>query len=414
MKTLYKNMVSLGVLQVANYLIPFLVLPIISRILGASLFGSVSYAQNIITYLTLLINYGFEYSATRQISIARDDKAKTDSIFWSVIAAKTCLLVLSFAILAVLPLYMERVACDPKLYIYTALTNIGIVFFPTWYLQGVQQMDKMAWANFFTKLLGAVLVLSLVREASAYRLYPLLMSVAGILIGIGAMIYVIRHFGIRRPAFDRATLREVMQAGAPIFLNNIFIAFYTTANMTLLGIYAADDVIGYFSGAQRLIQALNMVVVMPVSMAVYPEISRRFAESKAQGVRFLKRVLLWAGAASALVSLVAFIGAPLIIRIMYGAGFAPSVVLLQWLSPIPFLVMMATLLTVQGLYGMGLQRWAPWVGLILAISCVGLNLWLLPMIGVKGVCISWIAAEVLECLLVGGILLTQGRKLCSI
>lgn len=414
MKTLYKNMVSLGVLQVANYLIPFLVLPIISRILGASLFGSVSYAQNIITYLTLLINYGFEYSATRQISIARDDKAKTDSIFWSVIAAKTCLLVLSFAILAVLPLCMERVACDPKLYIYTALTNIGIVFFPTWYLQGVQQMDKMAWANFFTKLLGAVLVLSLVREASAYRLYPLLMSVAGILIGIGAMIYVIRHFGIRRPAFDRATLREVMQAGAPIFLNNIFIAFYTTANMTLLGIYAADDVIGYFSGAQRLIQALNMVVVMPVSMAVYPEISRRFAESKAQGVRFLKRVLLWAGAASALVSLVAFIGAPLIIRIMYGAGFAPSVVLLQWLSPIPFLVMMATLLTVQGLYGMGLQRWAPWVGLILAISCVGLNLWLLPMIGVKGVCISWIAAEVLECLLVGGILLTQGRKLCSI
>lgn len=414
MKTLYKNMVSLGVLQVANYLIPFLVLPIISRILGASLFGSVSYAQNIITYLTLLINYGFEYSATRQISIARDDKAKTDSIFWSVIAAKTCLLVLSFAILAVLPLCMERVACDPKLYIYTALTNIGIVFFPTWYLQGVQQMDKMAWANFFTKLLGAVLVLSLVREASAYRLYPLLMSVASILIGIGAMIYVIRHFGIRRPAFDRATLREVMQAGAPIFLNNIFIAFYTTANMTLLGIYAADDVIGYFSGAQRLIQALNMVVVMPVSMAVYPEISRRFAESKAQGVRFLKRVLLWAGAASALVSLVAFIGAPLIIRIMYGAGFAPSVVLLQWLSPIPFLVMMATLLTVQGLYGMGLQRWAPWVGLILAISCVGLNLWLLPMIGVKGVCISWIAAEVLECLLVGGILLTQGRKLCSI
>lgn len=414
MKTLYRNMVSLGVLQVANYLIPFLVLPIISRILGASLFGSVSYAQNIITYLTLLINYGFEYSATRQISIARDDKAKTDSIFWSVIAAKTCLLVLSFAILAVLPLCMERVACDPKLYIYTALTNIGIVFFPTWYLQGVQQMDKMAWANFFTKLLGAVLVLSLVREASAYRLYPLLMSVASILIGIGAMIYVIRHFGIRRPAFDRATLREVMQAGAPIFLNNIFIAFYTTANMTLLGIYAADDVIGYFSGAQRLIQALNMVVVMPVSMAVYPEISRRFAESKAQGVRFFKRVLLWAGAASALVSLVAFIGAPLIIRIMYGAGFAPSVVLLQWLSPIPFLVMMATLLTVQGLYGMGLQRWAPWVGLILAISCVGLNLWLLPMIGVKGVCISWIAAEVLECLLVGGILLTQGRKLCSI
>ena len=407
-------MVSLGVLQVANYLIPFLVLPIISRILGASLFGSVSYAQNIVTYLTLLVNYGFEYSATRQISIAREDKQRTDAIFWAVIAAKSMLLLISFVILAALPFCMERVACDPKLYIYTALTNIGIVFFPTWYLQGVQQMDKMARANFFTKLLGAVLVLSLVREASAYRLYPLLMSVASILIGIGAMVYVIRHFGISRPAFSRQTMREVMQAGAPIFLNNVFVALYTTANMTILGIYAADDVIGYFSGAQRLVQALNMVVVMPVSMAVYPEISRRFAESKAQGAQFLKQVLLWAGGAAAVVSLFTFVCAPLMIRIMYGAGFEPSIELLRWLSPIPFLVMIATLLTVQGLYGLGLQRWAPWVGLILAISCVGLNLWLLPLIGVKGVCISWIAAEVLECLLVGGILLTQGRKLCSI
>ena len=404
----------MGVLQVANYLIPFLVLPIISRILGASLFGSVSYAQNIVTYLTLLINYGFEYSATRQISIAREDKAKTDAIFWSVIAAKGMLLILSFAILAVLPFCMERVACDPKLYIYTALANIGIVFFPTWYLQGVQQMDKMAWANFFTKLLGAVLVLSLVREASAYRLYPLLMSASSILIGIGAMIYVIRHFGISRPVLSRQTLREVMQAGAPIFLNNVFVALYTTANMTILGMYAADDVIGYFSGAQRLIQALNMVVVMPVSMAVFPEISRRFAQSKAQGAKFLKQVLLLAGAAAAAVSLITFLCAPLMIRIMYGAGFAPSIELLKWLSPIPFLVMIATLLTVQGLYGMGLQRWAPWVGVILAVCCVGLNLWLLPLIGVKGVCISWIAAELLECLLVSSILMTKGRKLCSI
>lgn len=413
-KTLYKNMVSLGVLQVANYLIPFLVLPIISRILGASLFGSVSYAQNIVTYLTLLINFGFEYSATRQISIARDNKQRMDEIFWSVIVAKSVLLLLSFAILALLPFFIERVACDPKLYIYTALANIGIVFFPTWYLQGVQQMDKMAWANFFTKLLGAVLVLALVREASAYRLYPLLMSLASILVGIGAMVYVVRRFHISRPFFSRPVMREVLQAGAPIFLNNVFVSLYTTANMTILGIYAADDVIGYFSGAQRLIQALNMVVVMPVSMAVYPEISRRFADSKTEGIRFLKQVLLWAGSAAAVVSLLTFVCAPLMIRIMYGTGFAPSVEILRWLAPIPCLVMVATLLTVQGLYGMGLQRWAPWVGIILAVSCIGMNVWLLPLIGVKGVCISWIAAEVLECLLVSMILMTKGRKLCSI
>ena len=409
-----KNMTALGVLQIANYLIPLLVLPVVSRVLGASLFGSVGYAQNIVTYLTLLVNYGFEYSATRQIALAGEDKERKRRLFWAVITAKTCLLVLSFIVLAILPFFMSRVACDPRLYIYTALTNIGIVFFPTWYLQGEQQMDKMAWANFFMKLLGAVLVIAIVREASMYRWYPLLLSLASIIVGIGALIYVIRHFSIGSFSCSRDAMREVLKAGAPIFLNNVFVSLYTTVNMTLLGVYATDEMIGYFSAAQRLIIALNMVVVLPVSTAIYPEISRRFETSKTEGVRFLKQVLLWAGIAAAVVSLLTCLVAPLAIRIIYGGGYEPAINILRWLSPLPFLVMMATLLTVQGLYGMGLHKWAPWVGVILAATCISLNLWLLPCWGVPAVCFSWNMAELMECVLVSIILLTRGRKLCSI
>ena len=414
MKRIVKNMTALGVLQIANYLIPLLVLPVVSRVLGATLFGSVGYAQNIISYLTLLVNFGFEYSATRQIALAGDDKEKKRQLFWAVITAKTGLLVLSFVILALLPLFVERVACDPQLYIYTALTNIGIVFFPTWYLQGEQQMDKMAWANFFMKLLGALLVIAIVREASMYRWYPLLLSVSSIFVGIGAMIYVVRHFEIGRYVCTREAMKEVLQAGAPIFINNVFVSLYTTVNMTLLGGFATDEMIGYFSAAQRLIIALNMVVVLPVSTAVYPEMSRRFEASRAEGMQFFKRVLVYAGLAAAVVSLGTFGIAPIAIPIIYGAGYETAIEVLRWLSPLPFLVMVATLLTVQGLYGMGLQKWAPWVGMMLAVLCISLNLWLLPHLGVRAVCIGWNAAELAECLIVGIILLLHKRKLCSI
>jgi len=63
---------------------------------------------------------------------------------------------------------------------------------------------------------------------------------------------------------------------------------------------------------------------------------------------------------------------------------------------------------------MGLHKWAPWVGFVLATACISLNLWLLPRWGVPAVCFSWNMAELLECLIVGLILLTRGRKLCSI
>ena len=157
-----------------------------------------------------------------------------------------------------------------------------------------------------------------------------------------------------------------------------------------------------------------MVVVMPVSMAVYPEISRRYEASHQEGLRFMYRVLLYAGSVAAVVSLVTWVSAPLVIRIVYGTGFEPAVEILRWLAPLPFLVMTATLLTVQGLYAMGLQRWAPRVGAVLAVICISTNLILLPHMGVIAVCIGWNVAEVMECLLVGSILLFKRRKICSI
>ena len=71
--TILSNMASLGILQIANYIIPILVIPFIVRGLGVDKFGVVSYAQNIISYFTIIVTYGFEYSATRKIAINKNN-----------------------------------------------------------------------------------------------------------------------------------------------------------------------------------------------------------------------------------------------------------------------------------------------------------------------------------------------------
>ncbi len=415
---LFRNMASLGLLQVANYLIPLLLIPFVTGVLGNELFGRVSYAQNIITYLTLLVNYGFEYSATRQISIAatlgdKDRLPETRRIFWSVMRAKGWLLLISFLILACLPLFVPRVEADFRLYLYTALINVGFVLFPTWFLQGIQQMHKMALVNFLIKLIGAVLVLALLREAAQYRIYPLLLSVSSIVMGIGALVYIIRHYQLMPPAGDRQSVRRELKEGMPIFLNNLFVALYTTANMTILGIYADDAAIGHYSGALRLIMAVNMCVIMPVSTALFPEMSRRFAENSQAGWQFFRQTLLLASIPALIASILTWLLATPLVHLMLHGDFEASIPLLRWMAPIPFLVMVATLFTVQGLYGSGLQRFAPWVGLTLAILCVSLNIILIPRIGTVGAVWSWLIAEAAEILIVGNILLFHRKKTCS-
>lgn len=125
--TILTNIASLGLLQMANYVIPILVIPFVVRALGADGFGKASYAQNIITYLTVLVNFGFDYSATRDIAINKDNKDAVRNIFWSVIKHKSILLVISFIALGIMYFTFPKVTDDLPLYVYAALLNVGFV-----------------------------------------------------------------------------------------------------------------------------------------------------------------------------------------------------------------------------------------------------------------------------------------------
>lgn len=402
-----KNFASLGLMQVANALIPLLVIPFVTRSLGVEAFGKVSYAQTIAAYFTLVVNYGFEYSATQDIALCRDDRARVRVVFWSVLKSKMFLLLGAFLAFLVMMSFFSKMQGEGALYIYAFLINVGMALTPTWFFQGMETMGKVAVINVVMKAMGAILTILFVLTPSDYCLYVLFMSLSYCLAGIVLFLWAYSKYDLTYTSdFDFETLKK----GFPIFLNSIFSNVYALGGITVIGILLSDVEIGIYAGAHKIVAALSMLLSMPLSMALFPALSREFNDSLLGGWRKLKRCLVGIGVGGLLFTVVLYFVSPIVVRIFLGEQFVNVVPLLQELSPIPMLVVLATMFTVQGMYGMQMQKYAPFVGF--TILCVSLSLYFvfIPIYGVYGAAFGYIVSELLEILIVYSLLRYRLKK----
>ena len=72
-KQVIENFFSLSALNAINIVLQLVTLPYIMGVVGEANYGIYSYVFIVIQYIILFSTYGFNYTATKQISENRDD-----------------------------------------------------------------------------------------------------------------------------------------------------------------------------------------------------------------------------------------------------------------------------------------------------------------------------------------------------
>ena len=354
--TVLGNFFSLSIVQFANYLAPLIILPYLFRVLGPSRYGLTELARAIAVYFLILTDYGFSLSATREISVHRDDSQRVSEVFSCVLLLKALLVVFSLVILSLIVFTVPRLRADWPLYYLSFASVLGMWLFPIWLFQGLERMKYIPLLNVTAKTLVIISVFVFIHSPDDYLYAPLLQSAGTILIGWAGLILALCLFPVRFRLPSVAALKRELANGWHLFLSKMAITLYTTSNIVILGLLTDPTFVAYYAAGEKIVRAVSDGLLVPLSQAVFPHVGRLASQSRAAALRFTARVAKLAGAVTVVLSVGLFLAAPYLAALVMHEKFAEGMVVIRILSPLPFLVVLGNLLGVQVLVNFGLQR----------------------------------------------------------
>lgn len=388
------NVASLFSVHVANMLLPLLTVPYVVRIIGPERLGLLNFSMAFVAYFTLLINYGFEMAAVRAIAADRTNKALVNRVFSEVLTGKALLFGLSTIIFGLVVYFSPEFRAHWWLHVCTYLSCVGVVLFPIWLFQAMEDMGRVAVFNLLVKLLFTASVFLLIRQPDDYIYQNLSISIAQVLASVVALVVAVRRFKVTYQLPTVAELMKRFRDDSTLFFSSVMITLYAGSAMVLLGLFSTPYNVGIFSAGTRIEGIARAFVSMALNQAFFPIVANAFGKSREQGLKVVQITFFPLFILMVVVAIGLWIIAPVFITLFYGNKFQDAILVLRIVSLLPIAIGISNLLGFHTMLNLKMDR-AFFVITALG-SVVGLiaNTLLIKQMGYTGAACAWVLAEV--------------------
>jgi len=330
-KVVINNIASLSVLQAITYLLPIIILPYLFRVIGPEKFGLIAFAQAFAQYFMILTDYGFNISATKEISLCRNEHSKVCKAFSSVMTVKIALAFLSLIMLGIIIYFIPRFRNDWMVYVFSFGAVAGNTLFPVWFFQGTEKMRHIADLNIIGGIISALFIFIFVRGPQNYLLVPLITSSASLITGLLGQYIVFRKFGVSFKFEGYKNIRQQLKAGWDIFISIAAINTYTTTRIFIVGLLTNNTITGFYSIAEKIAGLCQTFPLASFSQAIFPRLSKIFHKNNLKALKIMQRIQQITINISLIFLPLIFIFAHLIVRVICGGDYQSAVLSLRLL-----------------------------------------------------------------------------------
>jgi polysaccharide transporter, PST family len=387
---LVQNIIALYGVQICTYALPLLTFPYLARVLGPSGWGSVVFAQAIGSIIAIVVEYGFDLSASRETSRHRYEPKRLSQLISGVLGAKSLLAVICICGAILSRRFTHHIA--PSLALFWASTIWGVCqgINMLWYFQGLERMRLAGALEIGGKVIATLSIFVLVRRPEDGWKVMAAQCVGCVVAHGVTVVLAYREVGYAWPT--PSSVWQALRLGWSMFLFRAAQGISGSLNGVVLGSVASMAALGEFAGADRITRVFQQGL-WPINQALYPRLTKQMQDSPNGAMKTVRSSLLFLGGLGVLLGLVLFLGAPLFVHVVLGAAFRDSVPVLRVFSLWIPLVALCTVMTFQLLLPNQLDRQFNFVIFSAGIVNVGSALLLAPRFAAPGIAWSAVAAQ---------------------
>jgi O-antigen/teichoic acid export membrane protein len=321
-------------IQASNILISIITIPLIVGTIGVEQLGQVDLALSIVNTLNILVSYGYNLSAPREIAISADRKGELSKIFSKVLFSKLMLAVATCFSLILAVSSMDQFDRNGMILLLSGMLLFAEALFPHWLAQGLEKMRILSVGNLLSKLIYLGLIVLFVKSPAESSLVNFFLGVSGTAINLSLIIYISRNWGIVLQRIHFVEVWRSLKQNFYLFLSSV--AGYVSINsgIIILSFFVSDYLLGAFSLADRVIRVLRLVPTI-VIQAIYPQASKLYVTDKGLFSLFLRRSYFLALLVCLMISIATFLLAPIIVELLAKERLHEAVRVLKILAFVP-------------------------------------------------------------------------------
>jgi len=341
-KQIAKNFSWLLAGNAASGLLNFFAIIYIARVLGATAFGLVQFAQAFLLYLVIIVDAGLSTYGTREIAREPGQAGQVSS---NILLLRLLIAFLTFALSLLVCLFLPIPGTLRLLFIITFLLVFYRAFSIDWVFQGLEKMEYVAASKFLFAAASFGLIVALVKRPEHLLAVPLIQLFVGFVLAV-FMVFVLFKFFV---VFDRKLVAprnwlNIFWLAIPLGLSTLLMQIYDNLDTIMLGFMDKPATVGIYSAAYRIFYIFAGVLSLWLA-TLLPVVCRKISDNKADAGLFQKKIFRLTLLCVVPVTILAYFIAPFLIGLFFGQGYGEASLALRWLiwALIP--------LAINGIYG---------------------------------------------------------------